>query len=134
MTEVQKKRLLGELYKVKREIALHGRDCEVYRKETDEYGETTENKVFIACVRGLFHTQKGFLTRSRDDATEVRTKGQPMLLLDFEDAQKFLPGDILIVGEKEHRVIAFNDIQLFNIVVDVSLEEVLKDGSQYNES
>lgn len=134
MTEVQKRRLVGELYKVKREIALHGRDCKVYRKELDEYGETTENKVFITCVRGLFHLQKGFLTRSRDDATEVRTKGQPMLLLSFEDAQKFLPGDVLVIDSKSHLVVAFDDIQLFNIIVDVSLEEVLKDGGQWNEN
>ena len=84
-----------ELYKVKREIKMHGSEFTVKRNKIDEYKEPTGKPEIITAFRGLFHITKTFQTRTVEDGTVTRTKGQPMVLADYSDVKEIHNGDII---------------------------------------
>ena len=64
-----------ELYKVKREIKMHGSEFTVKRNKIDEYKEPTGEQETITAFRGLFHITKTFQTRTVKDGTVTLDKG-----------------------------------------------------------
>lgn len=120
----------NELHKVKREICLHGKIYEFKRDILDEYKEPTgEKKVITTC--GLFHITKDyvqFITANSDGSNKVRSKGQPMMLVCYEDAKYLKSEDVVKINCKKYKVNHVNNIQEMNIVADISLELVL-DGN-----
>lgn len=116
-----------ELCKVSREIQRNGDRADVYEVILDEDGEyQKKNKTDNVSV--LFHITKGFVSQSIGDATISRSKGQPAFLMTFSEAEKIEVGNIVLYNGKYYRVVEKNNIQEYNIVVDVSLE-VFDDGS-----
>ena len=61
---MNEKMLQIELNKVKREIKTHGRSYEVKRTILNNYGEDTDGQRSITEVQGLFHTEKGYITKA----------------------------------------------------------------------
>lgn len=115
-----------ELYKVQREIRIHGTKYDVYRNRLDEYGEEIEGeKELISSVNGLFHLEKGYVTESVQDGTRVHGKGQPKLLILYSESKKIENGDYLIVNENLYKIVDKNNIQEYNVITDLSLELVL---------
>lgn len=115
-----------ELHKVLREIKIHGEQYIIYRDKLDKYGETIKGeKEQIAEVTGLFHTVKGYATKSVKDGTMTHSKGYPRLLVAYMDVENIENGDYTIINEKKYIVVDKNDIQNYNIVSDISLEVVL---------
>lgn len=118
-------RLKAELYKVKREIIMHGSSYDVYRVTLDEYRESTDEETKVTTIRGLFHTSKGYISEQVSDGTKTHTKGQPKLLVEFDKAKEIENSDFVLINAKRYRVIEQNNIQEYNIVTDISLELVL---------
>lgn len=115
-----------ELHKIEREIRVHGKEYTFLRKKTDEYGEPTdEEPEQVAVVCGLFHITKGYVSKSVQDATITHSKGQPMLLVCYSDADDILPGDYFIENGNTYKVVGKNNVQEYSIVADFSLEVVL---------
>lgn len=115
-----------ELYKVQREIGIHGTKYDVYRNRLDEYEEEIEGeKELISSVNGLFHLEKGYVTESVQDGTRVHGKGQPKLLILYSESKKIENGDYLIVNENLYKIVDKNNIQEYNVITDLSLELVL---------
>ena len=48
-----------------------------------------------------------------------------MLLLKYEDSEPIQNGHILEIGSNRYKVVEKNNIQLYNIVCDISLELVV---------
>ena len=115
-----------ELCKVSREIQRHGDKADVYEVILDDYGEY-QGKNMTDSVSVLFHITKGFVSQSIGDATVSRSKGQPAFLMTYSEAEKIKVGNIVLYNGKYYRVVEKNNIQEYNIVVDVSLE-VFDDG------
>lgn len=113
-----------ELYRIKREIVVHGKQYEVYRNVTDQYGEITDRE-FVADINGIFHTEKGYITEQVSDGTNKRTKGNPKILTTFEDGKNIINGDYIKIGGLLYKVTDCNNIQNFDIAIDISLEVVL---------
>lgn len=90
-------KLFTELYKVKREIQMHGEEYTVYKQKTDKYGETTSDIEEIQKVSGLFHITKGYTTQTVSDGTKVRAKSQPMLMICIEDSEQIENGMFVII-------------------------------------
>ena len=122
--------LKNELHKVKKEICLHGKMYEFKRDILDEYKEPTgEKKVITTC--GLFHITKNyiqFVTANSDGSNKIRSKGQPMMLVCYEDAKYLKSEDVVKINGRNYKINHVNNIQEMNIVVDISLELVL-DGN-----
>lgn len=125
---MNKTRMANELYKVKREIVIHGSSYEVYKDVLDEYNEKTDEQVKVGTIKGLFHISKGYIAEAIQDGTRTHSKGQPMLLMTCEESQSVLVGHYLLINQNKYKVIEKNNIQEYGIIVDVSLELVLKDG------
>lgn len=115
-----------ELHKVLREIQMHGTEYTFFRKKVDKYGEPTkEEPEQIANVKGLFHVSKGYITQNIQDGTKTHSKGQPMLMVAYENTREIQTDDFLIINENTYKVVEKNNIQEYNIVTDISLELVL---------
>lgn len=117
-----------ELYKVQREIKMHGSDFTVKRNKIDEYKEPTGEKETITTFRGLFHITKTFQTRNISDGTVTRTKGQPMVLVDYSDVGETRNGDIIEYNGLEYTVADVNNVEQMNIIADISMELII-DGN-----
>ena len=120
--------LKNELRKVKREILIHGSNVIVKRSVLDDYKESTGQEENVTTVRGLFHITKGYVNNTNGDSGKVRTKGQPMLLLLYDDSKQIKNDDFVIINNKKYKVTHISNIQEFNIVSDLSLELIL-DGN-----
>lgn len=117
-----------ELYKVQREIKMHGSDFTVKRNKIDEYKEPTGEKETITTFRGLFHITKTFQTRNISDGTVTRTKGQPMVLVDYSDVGEIHNGDTIEYNGLEYTVADVNNVEQMNIIADISMELII-DGN-----
>lgn len=119
-------RMKMELHKVLREIQMNGTEYTFFRKKVDKYGEPTkEEPEQIANVKGLFHVSKGYITQNIQDGTKTHSKGQPMLMVAYENTREIQTDDFLIINENTYKVVEKNNIQEYNIVTDISLELVL---------
>lgn len=125
---MNEKMLQIELNKVKREIKTHGRRYEVKRTILNNYGEDTDEQQSITEVQGLFHTQKGYITISVSDGSKTHSKGQPKLMVAYDDSVLIKSGDTIQINENTYKIIEKNNIQEFNIVCDISMELML-DGN-----
>lgn len=120
---MRKELLKNELHKVKREICLHGTKYEFKRDILDEYKEPTgEKKIITTC--GLFHITKDYVQFVTSES-KVRSKGQPMMLVCYEDAKYIKSEDVVNINGRIYKVNHVNNIQEMNIVADISLELVL---------
>lgn len=119
-----------ELYKVCREIEMHGKPYTISRERKDDRGESTGEYEQLVIVNGLFHTSKSYASGIVDDGGRTHTKGQPMILLRYEDSLGISGGDVVTSdgNKNRYKVIEKNNIQEYNSVVDISLEVIL-DGT-----
>ena len=120
--------LRQELHKVVREINTHGSAYQFYRDKLNEYEEATGDVENVGEIKGLFHQTKSYISRKVTDATETRTKGQPLIMMCYEDSKSLQSGDKVNVAENEYRVTGINNINELCIISDVSLEAVLHEN------
>lgn len=119
-------RLKMELHKVLREIQIHGTEYTFLRKSVDGYGEPTkEEPKQVVKVQGLFHVSKGYITQNIQDGTKTHSKGQPMLMVAYENTGEIQTDDFFVINGNTYKVVEKNNIQEYNIVTDISLELVL---------
>lgn len=117
-------KLFTELHKVKREIQIYGDEYTVYKQKTDSYGETTSDIEEIQKVSGLFHITKGYTAQTISDGTRIKAKAQPMLMVCMEDSKQIENGMFIVINNNRYNIVDKNNIQEYNIVVDLSLELV----------
>nr|DAH54929.1 MAG TPA: hypothetical protein [Caudoviricetes sp.] len=120
-------KLFTEFYKVKREIQIHGDEYTVYKQKTDSYGETTSDIEEIQKVSGLFHITKGYTAQTISDGTKIKAKAQPMLMVCMEDSEQIENGMFIVINNNRYNIVDKNNIQEYNMVVDLSLE-LVQDG------
>lgn len=115
-----------EMHKVLLNINRFGCKFNFYREKLDEYGETIDDEIEDVCsLNGLFHVSKGYSTETVKDATIVHKKGEPMILVAFNDQKDIRIGDYVKINENAYKVVDKNNIQEYNILIDISLEAVL---------
>lgn len=122
------KYLQSELHKITREINQYGENYVFWRDDVDKYGEPTGTVKNIADVKGLFHTERSYVSKNASDATTTHATGTPMILARYDDANDIKPADWLTINGKTFKVVDVNDVMEYNIVVNISLDEVVTDG------
>lgn len=122
------KYLQGELHKITREINQYGENYVFWRDDVDKYGEPTGTVKNIADVKGLFHTERSYVSKNASDATTTHATGTPMILARYDDAKDIKLADWLTINGKTFKVVDVNDVMEYNIVVNISLDEVVTDG------
>lgn len=114
-----------ELSKVTREIKTHGEAYTFSRYKLDSRNERTDETEKIAEIKGLFHTVKSYLTKTVGDGNVTHSKGQPVILISYEDGKILSMDDIVTVGDMTYHVTGLNNVEQYGILLEVSLEEVL---------
>lgn len=122
------KYLQSELHKITREVNQYGENYFFWRDDVDKYGEPTGTTRNIADVKGLFHTERSYVSKNASDATTTHATGTPMILARYDDAKDIKPADWLTINGKTFKVVDVNNIMEYNIVVNISLDEVVTDG------
>lgn len=117
--------LKQEMNKVLKEITIHGLKYQFRRDKLNEYEESTGEEEKVIECKGLFHQTKSYISRSVSDATTTQTKGQPLIMMGYDDSKSIQSGDKVNVSGNEYRVTGINNINELCIISDVSLEEVL---------
>lgn len=124
-----------EAYKIRREIKRSGETYTFKRPSLNEFGEPSGDEIEVGSLRGLYHEQYGRDSNIRlmtGDTTQIRTKKLPMILCIYDDAKtlNLQLGDKLYLNDKIFKVVSLVNIQEWNIIGDLSLEEVATDVVQ----
>ena len=120
--------LKQEMNKVLKEITIHGLKYQFRRDKLNEYEESTGEEEKVIECKGLFHQTKSYISRSVSDATTTQTKGQPLIMMGYDDSKSIQSGDKVNVSGNEYRVTGINNINELCIISDVSLEAVLHEN------
>lgn len=124
MNAPKQERLKRELYKVVREIEIHGESYTIYKKQTNEYGEDVGEPKLLGMIQGLFHILKGHMTRNVSDGTDTRTKGNPYLLCKYDDVKKlFITSSCYTkINNKKYYFSDINNLEEFCILCNIAME------------
>lgn len=118
-----------EAYKIRREIKRSGETYTFKRPVLNEFGEPSGDEIEVGSLRGLYHERYERDSNIRlmtGDTTQIRTKKLPMILCIYDDAKvlNLQLGDKLYLNDKIFKVVSLVNIQEWNIIGDLSLEEV----------
>lgn len=124
-----------EAYKIRREIKRSGETYTFKRPVLNEFGEPSGDEIEVGSLRGLYHERYERDSNIRlmtSDTTQIRTKKLPMILCIYDDAKtlNLQLGDKLYLNDKIFKVVSLVNIQEWNIIGDLSLEEVATDVVQ----
>lgn len=124
MNTPEQERLKRELYKVMREIETHGDYYTVYKKQTNDYGEDVSVPEKLGTLQGLFHVEKGHMTRNVSDGTNTRTKGNPYLLCKYVDVKKLFvtSGCYTKINDKKYYFSDINNVGELCILCNIAME------------
>lgn len=115
-----------EAYKIKREIRRSGETYTFMRPSLNEFDEPSGDETEVGSLRGLYHEQNSNVQLTTGDTTQIRTKKLPMILCIYDDAKtlNLQLGDKLYLNDRILKVVSLVNIQEWNIIGDLSLEEV----------
>lgn len=121
-----------EAYKIRREIKRSGETYTFMRPSLNEFGELSGDETEVGSLRGLYHEQNSNVQLTTGDTTQIRTKKLPMILCIYDDAKSLnlQLGDKLYLNDRILKVVSLVNIQEWNIIGDLSLEEVVTDVVQ----
>ena len=121
-----------EAYKIRREIKRSGETYTFMRPSLNEFGEPSGDEIEVGSLCGLYHEQNSNVQLTTGDTTQIRTKKLPMILCIYEDAKtlNLQLGDKLYLNDRILKVVSLVNIQEWNIIGDLSLEEVATDVVQ----
>lgn len=121
-----------EAYKIRREIKRSGETYTFMRPSLNEFGEPSGDETEVGSLRGLYHEQNSNVQLTTGDTTQIRTKKLPMILCIYDDAKSLnlQLGDKLYLNDRILKVVSLVNIQEWNIIGDLSLEEVVTDVVQ----
>lgn len=122
-----------ELFKIRNNINRCGIEVNFARPYKNEYGEPDgcsvdeDGRLEVLSIKGIYHEANSYIKQNTEDGATYRTKKKPMFLVLYEDGQKLKVGDVAKISENTFEVVALNDVEQGQVVLDVSLE--LKDGN-----
>lgn len=115
-----------EAYKLKRELKRIGQVYTFFRKRKNDYNEETDELEEKLCIKAIYHEQNGFVQIMSGDTTRTKTKKSPMLLCLYEDAKCLKTDDIVKINNHKFKVVEVVNIQEWNIICDISLEQIIE--------
>lgn len=119
-----------EAYKIQREIKRSGRQFVFQRYGKNKFGELDTSTITSAGVLfGIYHEENSYVTIKVGETTQIRKQKQPRILCLFESVSDIglQLGDWIDLNGKRYKYNACTNIQEWNIIADISLEEVIVD-------
>lgn len=120
-----------ELFKIKREIERNGETYQIYQDAVDEYNQPTKEVIQLITAKGLLHEVVGYKSKQSSYPTTTHIEKQPMILFLYDDIKDVITQKNLfvVINNKRYNIVAFENVQEMNIVLDVSLRVVI-DGNE----
>lgn len=115
---------------INKNIQRNGIKISFYRKEENPYGEIDVNTDFslIAEILGIFHEGNNFFnTVSTADGSRTETKKMPAVLTYYENLEILKINDVCNINGTKYRIISFQDVDLTNKFIDVSMELIFNE-------
>ena len=115
-----------QLNKVKRLLRTPGQSFTFTRTGVDRFGEpdgTTESFEII----GVYHESPSnsmYSVQQKADSATIWPKSFPMMLCLWEDAKNLQPDDIAEINGKKYKIGEIRNLEVANLIADVTLEEV----------
>lgn len=118
---------LFEMYKVKREIDRIGVNIEFHRIGQNEFGEKTED-ILMGAIKGLFHAsyndQRSMITFVENVKVDYKPKNGFLCLYEDVKGMDLKVDDYAVYNGKKYNVIGIVNVQEWNKIADVTLEDV----------
>lgn len=108
--------------KLSRIILVEGSNYVFTRDQLDEYGEPTGDSPPVATIRGLWHESQSYVSLKKEEASTVRSKPSPQILVMADDARSIEQGDLLFTNGKKYTVSGIHDPTNLGVAADISLE------------
>ena len=112
-----------QLNKVRRFLNTHGQIFQFDKPDKNEFGEPNGETVSHE-LKGVFHETSGYVAKTSDDSTTVRTKPTTQLLTLWESVGPLQHQDKLVFNDKTYKVNEITNLLQANLVAEISLEEV----------
>jgi hypothetical protein len=123
-----------EVGKVKKEIERSGTTFLVFRRLKNKFGELSGKDEMIFSFQGLYHEKNGFVKVTYGESAITRTKKEPMILCLKPDVENLNLGDRIMfkedVNKKVYLVSSITNIQEWDIIFDISLEEQVRNVAE----
>lgn len=120
-----------EAYKISREIKRSGSSYTFMRQAVNDYGEPDPDveETEVGTLSGIYHEENSNVQLTTGETTQIRTKKLPMILCLYDEAKalNLQLGDKLYLNGRTLKVVSLVNIQEWNIIGDLSLEEVASD-------
>ena len=117
-----------ECYKLKKQIEKSGIIAECHRSGKNDFGEPDDTQEeIIGLVKGIYHEVNSYVQVNTGETTQYRNKKEPMILCLFDDVKSLnlICGDIILLNNKRFTVSKVTNICEWNIVCDISIEEIV---------
>lgn len=108
--------------KVDRQIKINGQEFEFIRYEEDEFHQVSDEQSAIVTLEGIFHTSNSYISQNTADGSKTFAKPTPMILTLYEQGNMIKTNDMVIIEGNKYKVIKTNNINDFNVAIDISLE------------
>lgn len=112
-----------QLNKVRRLIRTRGQAFKFDKPGKNEFGEPNGETV-SHIIQGVFHETTSYASKTTTEASTIRKKSSPMVLMLWESVGELHHKDVLTFNGKPYRVNEIKNIAEANLVADISLEEV----------
>lgn len=127
-----------ELYKIKRQIARSGIDVTFKRPILNEFNEPTDNSELVCEIKGLYHEHTAhmldtYIVPTSYEPGTYRIEKFPQIMCVTDDLyyvsdngikEKVKVGDFVFFNGHKAIVTGMKDVMEWNLVCDVSFEEV----------
>lgn len=129
-----------ELYKIKREIKRNGISFVYWRFPENKFGEIDKEQdpIYLCTIKGMYHEFTAHMTDTvviltGTETITTRTKKVPQSLCEYDDilfknergeSDSIKIGDYVYYNNRVMRVTGLQNIMEWNMLVDVSFEEV----------
>ena len=136
------------LYQVKREIKRNPTKLKFYRKELNKFGEPTGELILFREYIGMYHEHAPHMLDSYRILTAQtggisRTEKMPQIMVPYEDFyfmnengervwHEVKIGDVVDLNGRTLRVTGVLNVQEWNLLMDISFEEVDEGGNTGN--
>lgn len=111
------------LNKIKRSLNCNGIEYQFIRTAENEYHELMEIDFYE--LKGIYHEQNSYESLITSSGNITHTRGMPQILCLHQDGINLKTGDMLEIFEKKYKIVSIIDIQNYNIVDNICLEEVI---------
>lgn len=112
-----------QLNKIRRAIRTQGQTFEAIRPKKNEFDEPTKETVSQQ-FKGVFHELTEYKSKTTSEASTIRQRSSPMVLVLWEDAKELHHQDQIKFNNKTYLVNEIKNLAEANLVADIYLEEV----------